>query len=153
MKIEEISVNDVIPYENNPRKNDGAVEAVANSIREFGFRVPIIIDRENVIIAGHTRLKAAEQLGLEKVPVVRADDLTEEQVRAFRLADNKVGEISDWDFEMLGDELAEITDIDMADFGFPDIDTGEKERVAPESFEEFESAETEHKCPKCGYEW
>ena len=83
MKIEEISINDVIPYENNPRKNDGAVEAVANSIREFGFRVPIIIDRENVIIAGHTRLKAAEQLGLEKVPVVRADDLTEEQVRSY----------------------------------------------------------------------
>lgn len=118
MKIEEISINDVIPYENNPRKNDGAVEAVANSIREFGFRVPIIIDRENVIIAGHTRLKAAEQLGLEKVPVVRADDLTEEQVRAFRLADNKVGEIAGWDFDLLAEELADISEIDMTDFGF-----------------------------------
>ena len=156
MKIEEISINDVIPYENNPRKNDGAVEAVANSIREFGFRVPIIIDRENVIIAGHTRLKAAEQLGLDKVPVVRADDLTEEQVRAFRLADNKVGEIAGWDFEMLADELAELEDFDMSGFGFEapqDIDIQSFFSDAPEKGSmETDSKKKKVQCPHCG-EW
>lgn len=156
MKIEEISINDVIPYENNPRKNDGAVEAVANSIREFGFRVPIIIDRENVIIAGHTRLKAAEQLGLEKVPVVRADDLTEEQVRAFRLADNKVGEIAGWDFEMLADELTELEGFDMSGFGFEapqDIDIQSFFSDAPEKGSmETDSKKKKVQCPHCG-EW
>lgn len=89
MQIEEMRVADLIPYENNPRKNDEAVEAVAASIKEFGFKVPIIVDADNVIIAGHTRLKAAQLLGMETVPVIRADDLTDEQVKAFRLADNK----------------------------------------------------------------
>ena len=96
MQIMEMNVEELKPYENNPRNNDDAVEAVAASIREFGFKVPIIIDENGVIIAGHTRLKAAQRLGMEKVPVIQADDLTEQQVRAFRLADNKVAELATW---------------------------------------------------------
>lgn len=118
MKLLEMNVADLIPYENNPRKNDNAVEAVAASIKEFGFKVPIIVDKENVIVAGHTRLKAAEMLGITTVPVIRADDLSEEQVNAFRLADNKTGEIALWDFARLEEELSQIGGIDMDKFGF-----------------------------------
>lgn len=117
IKVEYRNTDEIIPYENNPRKNDEAVDYVANSIREFGFKMPIVVDKEGVIIAGHTRLKASKKLGLEQVPVIVADDLTEEQVKALRLADNKVGEIAEWDFNMLGEELANI-DIDMEQFGF-----------------------------------
>lgn len=150
MEIINKRVEDLIPYENNPRKNDDAVEYVANSIREFGFKVPIVIDKENVIVAGHTRLKAAEQLGLEEVPCIVADDLTDEQIKAFRLADNKVGELAGWDFPALDLELAGI-DLDMSDFGFSDMAFDESEL---HSF--FEEAETEEKppktitCPHCG---
>ena len=123
MNIIEMSPADLIPYEMNPRKNDDAVDAVALSISSFGFKVPIIIDSNNVIVAGHTRLKAAQKLGLSTVPVIRADDLTEEQVRAFRLADNKVSEAASWDFEKLEAELANI-DMDMSLFGFLDPEDG-----------------------------
>lgn len=109
---------DLTPYENNPRRNDGAVEAVAASIREFGFKVPIVVDANNVVVAGHTRLKAAKRLGLATVPVIVADDLTPEQVKAFRLADNRVGELAEWDLGKLDIELGEIPDIDMGEFGF-----------------------------------
>lgn len=112
-----MDINLIIPYENNPRNNDKAVEAVANSIREFGFKVPIIIDKNNVIIAGHTRLKAAKKLGLTDVPVVKADDLTEDQVKAFRLADNKVSEIASWNEDLLLEELKAIN-LDMTQFNF-----------------------------------
>ena len=124
MKITDIATDILIPYEDNPRKNDQAVDNVANSIREFGFKVPIVIDASGVVIAGHTRLKAAKKLGLETVPCIVADDLTEEQVKAFRLADNKVSEAAQWDEDLLRKELDEIIGIDMSDFGFeiPDID-------------------------------
>lgn len=112
-----ININDLIPYENNPRINDNAVDAVANSIKEFGFKVPIVVDKNNVIVAGHTRLKAAQKLGLEEVPVIVADDLTEEQIKAFRLADNKVSELADWDFAKLEEELKNIA-MDMSQFNF-----------------------------------
>lgn len=118
MQIEEMRVADLIPYENNPRKNDEAVEAVAASIKEFGFKVPIIVDADNVIIAGHTRLKAAQLLGMETVPVIRADDLTDEQVKAFRLVDNKTAELAGWDFTALEAEMEELADFDMERFGF-----------------------------------
>lgn len=129
MKIIEMRIEDIIPYENNPRKNEKAVDGVAESIKEFGFKVPIIVDSENVIVAGHTRLKAAEKLGLETVPVIMADDLTEEQVTAFRLADNKTAEASEWDFDKLAEEMELISDIDMELFGFtfPDEDEEEDE--------------------------
>ena len=118
MQISERKISELKPYANNPRKNDSAVDYVANSIKEFGFKVPIIIDIDGVIVTGHTRYKAAKKLGMETVPCILADDLTEEQVKAFRLADNKVAEIADWDFELLDDELSQVLDIDMSEFGF-----------------------------------
>ena len=103
------------------------MEHIANSIREFGFRQPIVVDADNVVVIGHGRLMAAKKLGLESVPVVRADDLTEEQIKALRLADNKTNE-SDWDFTQLEAELAELElDFDMSDFGFNDIQGGVSE--------------------------
>ena len=96
---------DLVPYENNPRKNDGAVDAVAASIKEFGWKVPVIIDKDNVVVAGHTRLKAAKQLGIEDIPCIVADDLTDDQIKAFRLADNKVSEFSTWDYDKLREEI------------------------------------------------
>ena len=124
MKIIQMPVSDLVPYENNPRINDHAVDAVASSIREFGFKVPIIVDKENVIVAGHTRLKAVLRLGLDTVPVIIADDLTPEQVKAFRLADNKTAEMAYFDIGKLQIELAGIEDIDMAEFGFDlELDT------------------------------
>lgn len=118
MEIIMKKVSDLIPYKNNPRRNDTAVEYVANSIREFGFKVPIIIDKNNVIAAGHTRVKAAKKLRMKEVPCIIADDLTDEQIKAFRLADNKVAESAAWDDEALDKELSEILDFDMSDFGF-----------------------------------
>ena len=118
MDVIEKKLKDIKPYEKNPRKNDSAVDAVANSIREFGFKVPVVIDKDGVIVCGHTRYKAAKKLGLEKVPCVVADDLTEEQIKAYRLADNKVSELAEWDIDLLGEELDGIFDIDMSDFGF-----------------------------------
>lgn len=117
-QIIEVNVGDLIPYENNPRKNDEAVDKVALSISAFGFKVPIVIDKDNVIVTGHTRLKAAKKLGLKTVPCIRADDLTEEQIRAYRLADNKVAEFSSWDDEKLLQELDALGDMDMSLFGF-----------------------------------
>ena len=111
MKVETVSIDKIKPYENNPRNNDDAVDAVANSIKEFGWQQPIVVDNDRVIIAGHTRYKAAKQLKLKEVPIVVADKLTKEQVNAYRLADNKVGELADWNEDLLDQ-------IDMTDFGF-----------------------------------
>lgn len=118
MKIIEVNIEDLVEYENNPRHNENAIEKVKSSIKEFGFKVPIIIDKDNVIITGHTRTKAARLLGLKTVPTIRADDLNEEQVKAFRLADNKTQEFADWDFDLLEQELEAIKDINMNDMGF-----------------------------------
>lgn len=118
MQIVMRKASELVPYERNPRNNDEAVDAVAASIKEFGFKVPIIVDKDGVIVAGHTRLKAAKKLGLEEVPTIVADDLSPEQVKAFRLADNKTAELAGWDFDLLDDELANIADIDMTAFGF-----------------------------------
>lgn len=120
MKVETVSIDKIKPYENNPRNNDDAVDAVANSIKEFGWQQPIVVDNGRVIIAGHTRYKAAKKLGYKEVPIVVADKLTEEQVNAYRLADNKVGELAEWDDAELSEELNKILDINMADFGFKD---------------------------------
>lgn len=119
-KIEYRKLTDLVPYENNPRDNDSAVDAVAASIEEFGFLQPIVIDKGDIIVAGHTRHKAAEKLGLKEVPTIKAEDLTEEQIKAYRLADNKTAELADWNFDMLTDELTEIKDLDMTSFGFDD---------------------------------
>ena len=121
MRIENIAISKLKPYENNPRHNDSAVDGVAESIRQFGFRIPMVIDANNVIVCGHTRYKAALKLGLEKVPCTRVSDLSEDQIKAFRLADNKVSEVSTWDTEKLELEIADIQ-IDMGAFGFSDDD-------------------------------
>lgn len=117
MNIQNIALTEIHPYARNPRKNDEAVKNVAASIREFGFLVPLVIDANHEIVAGHTRYKAAKSLGMKTVPCVIADELTEDQIKAFRLADNKVGEMAAWDMDLLPLELADIA-MPMADFGF-----------------------------------
>lgn len=117
MQILQKSIGEITPYEKNPRKNDSAVDAVAASIREFGWQQPIVVDKDGVIIAGHTRYKAAKKLKLKEVPVVVAENLTDDQVKAYRLADNKTGELAEWDMQLLSDELAGIR-MDMSSFGF-----------------------------------
>ena len=131
MKIERKDINKIRPYEKNPRKNDQAVDSLVNSIKAFGFQVPIIIDNNGLIVAGHTRYKAAKKLGLKEVPCITVDELTDEQVKAFRLADNKTHELSGWAFDVLFDAMNE-TEFDMRQFGFggmmdEDSDPGQEE--------------------------
>ena len=141
MRIIEKDIESLMPYDRNPRKNNDAVAAVANSIREFGFKVPIIVDSNGVIVAGHTRYKAAQKLKMKKVPCIVADDLTTEQIKAFRLADNKVGELATWDDGLLQIELADLVDcFDMSGFGF-DID--EDDEPSDEVTEEEKGNERE----------
>lgn len=137
MEINMMNVEELIPYVNNPRDNDQAVDAVASSIKNFGFKVPIVIDSENEVIAGHTRLKAAKKLGMDQVPTIIADDLDENQVRAFRLADNRVGELADWDKEILEVELLDIDGLDMEQFGFDELETLlEDDEVVEDEFDD-----------------
>lgn len=140
MTIQMIQITEIKPYENNPRKNDDAVDEVANSIKAFGFKNPIIVDKDMVIIAGHTRLKAAQKLGLTMVPVIVASDLNEDQANALRLADNKTAEIAKWDKKKLEEELKqinwEILGIDMTDVGFDDIFASEFQEVVDDDFDE-----------------
>lgn len=143
MEIIMKAVDDLIPYINNPRQNDTAVDAVASSIKNFGFKVPIVIDKNGEIVNGHTRLKASKKLGLKEVPVIVADDLTDAQIKAFRLADNKVSEIAEWDYELLEAELG-LLDFDMEQFGFDealnDINIDDLWEEAPQKEEEDEKA-------------
>jgi len=155
LTIEMVRVADLREYENNPRVNDNGVWALMNSIREFGFLVPIVIDGDGVIAAGHTRVKAARELGMEAVPCVRAAGLSPEQVKAFRLADNQLAGLSSWDNEKLIEELAELSAVDLSAFGFDvdailqagaaalDLDAGARE--------EKDSEGIECHCPKCGF--
>ena len=140
MQVVAKSIDEINPYENNPRDNDDAVDAVANSIKEFGWQQPIVVDNGGVIIAGHTRYKAAKKLGLKHVPVVVADNLTPDQVKAYRLADNKTAELADWDMDLLNDELDQIRDIDMSDFGFDDLDSLELEDADTAKDDNFDEA-------------
>ena len=133
LEIKYIPIDDIKPYKNNPRLNEDAIPYVINSIKEFGFKNPIILDKNNIIVAGHTRLESAKRLDMKEVPVIYADDLTEEQVKAFRLADNKVAEKSLWDYTKLDEELDSILDIDMSMFDF-DLDKDIQE--LGEEFEE-----------------
>ena len=135
MQIQMMKLSEIHPYEKNPRFNDSAVEAVANSIKEFGFQQPIVVDKDLVVVIGHTRLKAAKQLGLTEVPVVIADNLTPEQVQAYRIADNKTGEIAEWNYDLLPIELRDLQekDFDLSLLGF---DTDELDRLLNGSSEE-----------------
>lgn len=147
MNIIYMAPGDITPYGQNAKKHpEEQVEHIANSIKEFGFRQPLVIDKDGVLIIGHGRLLAAKKLGLETVPVVKADDLTEEQVKALRLADNKTNE-SEWDLELLDAELAEIFDFDMSEFGF------DMEQEEPPEVEEVDvPEEVEARC-KLGQIW
>lgn len=141
MRLLQIPIAELNPYEFNPRQNDHAVDAVANSIKEFGWINPIIIDKNNTIVAGHTRLKAAKKLGMDVVPCLIAEDLTPEQIKAYRIVDNKTSEISDWDVELLEKELRELQDLefDMEEFGFElleDVDFVEEDEL--QDIEEIE---------------
>lgn len=151
MNVLDINVDYLVPYENNPRVNDDAAEKLAKVIAEYGWQQPIVTDKNYVIIAGHTRYKAAQILGLKSVPVVIADNLSEEQVKAFRIIDNKVAEFSGWDWEKLARELDSIEGIDMSDF---DFNLPEETNI-----DEFWSTPTEETaakepktvtCPHCG---
>ena len=143
MKEQQISYRDISeihPYEHNPRNNDAAVEPVAQSIKNFGFRVPILIDREGTIIAGHTRYKAAQLLGMERVPCILVDDLSDEQVRAYRIADNKVAEASSWDEDILRIEMEALKalNVDLEQTGFTDLEVdGILREMQDVDFEDF----------------
>ena len=158
-------IGKLIEYARNPRKNDHAVDRVAAAIREFGFRVPVVAKSDGTVVDGHLRLKAAKKLGLTEVPVVLADDMTDLQIKAFRLSVNKIAELAEWDDELLAIELHELNaaDFDMALIGF---DAGELssamnldsliEQDAPESSSK-EIDPDDYKmgcmCPKCGFEF
>lgn len=145
MEIVNMAISDIVPYERNPRKNSAAIKPVANSIQEFGFRYPIVVDENHVIISGHTRYEAAKSLGLETVPVSIADDLTEQQANALRLVDNKTSELSEWDTPLLELEKLNLEDFDLSLFGFESLDTSEikekkeqEKRVAELALKVFE---------------
>lgn len=152
MNVQQVKIEKVKPYDKNPRKNKAAVDYVANSIKEFGFQQPIVVDKDMVVIAGHTRLKAAKKLKLKEVPVVIADNLTEEQVKAYRLADNKTAEKAEWDFDLLTDELLSLQelDFDMEQFGF-DFDFSEDEEAVED--ENWEADVPEEPISKRGDIW
>ncbi len=158
-------VEKLVEYARNPRKNDHAVDRVAAAIREFGFRVPVVAKSDGTVVDGHLRLKAAKKLGLTEVPVVLADDMTEIQIKAFRLSVNKIAEIAEWDDDLLALELGELhaADFDMALLGF---DAGELsaamglDSLPPEEAPESSSKEIDPDdykmgcmCPKCGFEF
>ncbi|HIS51528.1 MAG TPA: ParB N-terminal domain-containing protein [Candidatus Onthomonas avicola] len=152
MTVQSKKLSEVHPYENNPRRNDGAVGAVAESIRQCGYIAPIIVDENGVILAGHTRYKALRQLGYQEADVVVKSGLTEEQKRKYRLLDNKTGELAEWDIDLLEMEL------DGLDFGSLDLDWGISSAEgldldeAASTQSEQEETETIH-CPKCGFEF
>lgn len=153
-KITIMALTDITPYENNPRNNEEAVKKVANSIKEFGFNQPIVVDKDNVIIVGHTRYLAAQELGLTEAPVIVAGNLSDEQARAYRLADNKTGELAGWDFEKLALELEQIEDINMSDFGFiegSDLDITDDDFLSDNQIKEKEPKKVT--CSHCGQEF
>lgn len=135
MNIIEKQLTEIKPYGKNPRKNDEAVKYVAESIKQFGFKVPIVIDKNGIIVAGHTRYKAAKKLNLTEVPCIVADDLTDEQIKAFRLADNKVAEKAEWDCDLLSEELDTLFDFDMAVFGFEEDVMAEETEAIEDDYE------------------
>jgi ParB-like chromosome segregation protein Spo0J len=158
VKIEQWDIDRVRPYEKNPRRNDKAVQAVADSIREFGFRQPIVVDSDGVIVVGHTRYKAALKLGLKTVPVHVAADLTPQQARAYRLADNRTAENAEWDVDLLPIELGELRDggFDLKLMGFSDKELAEYLREFDTDLEDGDAdadAADTVRCPKCGHEF
>lgn len=162
MNVVERKLEDLIPYENNPRINGDAVEKVEASIREFGFNVPILIDENDEIVAGHSRYEAARRLGLDVVPCIVVDGLSEDDIRQFRIVDNKTTELASWDYEKLAGELDSIPEINMDAFEFAFGGGGSDEVLDPDSnldegieidLSEFEDEAFECECPYCGFRW
>ena len=118
MEIKEIALSELKPYDKNPRKNDKAVDGVLKSIQDFGFKIPLVVDKDSVIVCGHTRYKAAQKLGFKSLPCIVADDLSEEKIKAFRLVDNKTAELAEWDSEKLDEELISLASELIAEFSF-----------------------------------
>lgn len=148
LRVKYVPISDVHPYADNPRRNDGAVQAVAASLREFGWKQPIVVDADGTIVVGHTRYKAALALGMAEVPVVVASDLTPEQCAAYRLADNRVGELAEWDAELLAQELDGLAGFDMEQFGFDDSDLQMPEALEePVSLDEVREVEPDESAP------
>lgn len=162
-QIESFDVEKIIPYARNPRKNDHAVDQVAAAIKEFGFRVPMLVKSDGSLVDGHLRLKAAKKLGLETVPVVFCDDMTETQIKAFRLSVNRMAELADWDDELLKLELEDLKfeDVDLDLIGFEDfnlqekieIQQTEKNYIGSKELNENDFKHFDHMCPKCGFEF
>lgn len=136
MKIIDKKLKELKPYLNNPRHNGKAVPAVKESILKFGFKVPLVIDKNNVIVCGHTRFYASKEIGLETVPCIIADDLTEEQIAAFRLVDNRTAEFAEWDFEKLAEELSELAEVNLDAFKFDDLMAGLKPNFIEERYKD-----------------
>lgn len=151
MEIVYKKLKDIKPYENNPRNNEQAIDYVANSIKEFGFNVPLVIDKNGIIITGHTRYLASIKLGLKEIPCIIADDLSEEKVNAFRLADNKVAESSRWDYKKLTEELRNVDEemMDFFDLDFIELSMDEDVKESDSESEEKEEKESFYKCPNC----
>ena len=155
MNIVYRSLDEITPYIRNPRNVEKAVDKVAASIQMFGFLNPIILDKDNVIVAGHTRALAARKLGLKEVPTVTADDLTEDEIRAFRLVDNRVAEMAVWDEPLLTEAMDFIgDDIDMLQFGFENEKAERNERIDTSmefNEDDFGDEAFEYECPECGF--
>lgn len=162
--IKMMKLSAIKPYANNPRKNDDAVDKVAESIQEFGFLVPVLLDKDKVIVAGHTRYKAAEKLGLKELPCIVLDELSEADIRQYRIIDNKTSELSAWDYGRLAAELESIDELDMSAFGLEQffIDHSEEEVEIPEAnlnegqeldLSDFDDEAFSNECPWCGFRW
>ena len=154
MKVVNVNVSELVPYANNPRKNEKAIDKVAGSIQNYGFQIPILITKDKEIIAGHTRTAAAKKLGLETIPAIFVEDLTDEQIKAYRLIDNKSGEIATWDFEKLENELDALDDAyldDLFNRTFSESDE-EPEPVDMEiNLDDFGDEAFEYECKNCGF--
>lgn len=147
-----VKVADLIPYENNPRKNDNAVPAVIASMEEVGYITPIVVDENMTVLAGHTRLKGLIEKGVEEVPVIMQRGMTEEEKKKYRLLDNKVFEQTSWDFGLLKDEVEDLTF--SFDFGFDEIlQKGENLEKVKKDRETKESNSKICTCPRCGTQW
>lgn len=168
MKIKDIRIESIKPYENNPRDNSKAVQYVKKSILQFGFKVPLVVTSDNVIVCGHTRYEAARSIGMDTVPCIIADDLTPEQIKAFRIIDNKSQEQASWDFSLLDKELKELSemslDFNLEDFSLYQIDMNasgqgidfDLESVLGNSSDEKKESSKKPKCtkcPECGFEF
>lgn len=164
LQVEMLPIEALTPYELNPRKNENAVEKVERSISEFGFNVPVLIDEEGVIVAGHTRYEAAKNLGMKEIPCIRLRDLDQDKIDQYRIIDNKTAELSSWDFDRLIQELDMITDVDMSIYEFNDS-RGADEEVGVEGLKsnlyegceielgDFDDEAFEYECPYCGFRW